>query len=212
MPRRSHLLFPLIGIGMMGMIMVVPLVGAVEKSAEFYFFQGIVSYSRGEFDEALTLFEKALSLAPEDADIFHYLGMTYTQLGQYEPAIGHLQRALKLDPSIEGIHYDLGVTYFRADEYAQALSSFQAAEKAQPDRAMVYFYQGYTYYSMGSYALTASPLQKAQQSDPSLTQTCAFYRAMSFMKAKQYDDAESAFQEAIDAEPDSNLARAAETL
>ncbi|MFH0811427.1 MAG: tetratricopeptide repeat protein [Pseudomonadota bacterium] len=199
-------------IGMVcGMFFFLSLCEALE-SPEFFFSKGVVAYSEGKFEEALGFFEKASQLHPEDAETQHYLGMTLTQLGKYDLAIASLEKALSLDPTIKEIHYNLGVGYFRAGDYAKALSNFMDAEKAQPDRAMLYFYQGYINYLIEKFDMVASPLNKAQELDPSLTQSCQFYRAMSLMKSKNYNDAEKEFQATIDTAPETELAEAAKSL
>jgi len=209
--RRPSFLF-FVGITLICGFLITPDFCGAQESAEFFFSKGVVAYSEGNFEEALGFVQKASQLNPQDAETHHYLGMTQTQLEQYEPAIETLEKALSLDPTIKELPYDLGVTYFRTEQYPKALSHFMEAEKAQPDRAMVYFYQGYIHYLTEDFDRVAPPLNKAQQLDPSLTQTCQFYQAMSFMKSKKYGEAEREFQATIATAPETELAEAAKTL
>lgn len=206
--RWSHVLTAAVVWG----LLTIPHLAGAQDSAEFYFSKGVVAYSEGKYDEALGFFQNAAQRDPKDAATQHYLGMTLMQQGKYEPAIASLEQARSLDPTIRELAYDLGVTYFRAKEYAKALGAFTEAQQAQPDRAMAYFYQGYIQYILEAYEQAIAPLNKAQELDPSLTQSCQFYRAMSLMKAKQYDEAGTEFQATIDTDPKTELADAAQKL
>ena len=208
MKRKILLLF----IGLLGLGLLIPAYSvSAQGSAEFFFSKGAVAYSKGNFEEALEYFEKAAKLDPKHAGTRHYLGVTQTKLGKYKPAIENLKKALRLDPKIKELRYDLGVAYYKAEKYAEALNWFREAEKVQPERAMVYFYKGYIHYLMENYDSAAAPLNKAEELDPSLAQTCRFYRAMSLMKNKQYDEADQEFKAAVDADPKTDLAKTART-
>ena len=83
-------------------------------------------------DEARTLIEKAILLAPEDLFIVDSLGWTYYRMGDYPRAIGHLRRAWNGRPDGEiGAH--LGEVLWVTGERAEAERIWQEAVKNSPE-------------------------------------------------------------------------------
>jgi tetratricopeptide (TPR) repeat protein len=59
-----------------------------------------LAYSEiGQYEQAITVFEKELKLSPDDADTYFLLGMAYAgATTQYKRAIANLERYLELRP------------------------------------------------------------------------------------------------------------------
>ena len=56
-------------------------------------------YEQGEYQEAITWFDKALEIDPNYVFALHNKGLALIQLGQYEEAITSLDKALAIEPS-----------------------------------------------------------------------------------------------------------------
>ena len=59
---------------------------------------GSVFATQGRLNEAISCFEQALALDPDDADVYNNLGTAFKNQGQTDAAIACYQRALVLNP------------------------------------------------------------------------------------------------------------------
>jgi Flp pilus assembly protein TadD len=60
---------------------------------------GVLLFSAGRLDDAITHLTRAVELAPTSASAHADLGGALAQAGRREAALQHLRRALELDPS-----------------------------------------------------------------------------------------------------------------
>ncbi len=77
------------------------------QSAKNFFQEGNKAYKKGDYQAAITAYEKALqtdSIAPE---LYFNLGNAYYKLNRIAPSIYYYEKALKLNPSDEDIRYNL---------------------------------------------------------------------------------------------------------
>lgn len=70
------------------------------------FVKGNMLYEQGQFEEAITHFEKATEIA-ESAELYYNLGNAYFKTNQIPQAILNYERALKLNPNDSDIQYNL---------------------------------------------------------------------------------------------------------
>jgi tetratricopeptide (TPR) repeat protein len=98
-----------------------------------------VGYSwaeRGEnLEEALSLIEKAVALAPDNGAYVDSLGWVYFQLGRHEEALTHLRRAAQLLPTNSVILEHLGDAHQALGESQAAREAYQRALEAGPENA-----------------------------------------------------------------------------
>ena len=59
---------------------------------------GIKNLQDGNFENALSFFEQALLLKPDDPDLSNQKGVTLRSLGRYDEASECYNRSLQLDP------------------------------------------------------------------------------------------------------------------
>jgi tetratricopeptide (TPR) repeat protein len=68
------------------------------RSADELYDCGVVALNVGNFAQALTMFEKALSLRPDDSHTLYSLAATYAQAGSTEQALRYLNLAVQKQP------------------------------------------------------------------------------------------------------------------
>jgi superkiller protein 3 len=71
--------------------------------------QGIIHWNAGEYPEAKTQFERAVSLDPKLADAYFRLGMANVNLGQLPDAVKAFEEYLKLAPDGEHAEMTKGI-------------------------------------------------------------------------------------------------------
>ncbi|CAM6038647.1 unnamed protein product [Sphagnum compactum] len=88
---------------------------------------GNEQYKRGKFAEALTLYERAIVLAPGQAAYHSNRAAALTGLGRLAEAVCECQEAIKLDPTYLRAHHRLGSLYFRLGRFDGARNHFRIA-------------------------------------------------------------------------------------
>lgn len=92
---------------------------------------------RGEnLDEAFTLIEKAVALAPGSGAIIDSLGWAHYQLGRYEEALPHLEKAAALEPADPTITDHLGDVYLKLGRKVEAEFQWRRALELKPSDAV----------------------------------------------------------------------------
>ena len=59
---------------------------------------GVTNLNDGNFEDALSFFEQALLLKPDDPDLWNQKGVTLRSLGRYNEASECYKKSLQLDP------------------------------------------------------------------------------------------------------------------
>ena len=95
---------------------------------------GVVYYQLGRLDEALSEYDAALAVNPDDADVHYNKGAAYVQHALQgsipdeallDQGVGEFQRALEIDPDLPQAHFSLGVVYATRGQNQEAISEFQ---------------------------------------------------------------------------------------
>jgi tetratricopeptide (TPR) repeat protein len=91
---------------------------------------------RGDYDGAVSVYEKVLAEQPSSATAHRALGRCYRELGQHDDAGSELQRSLALYPSSPRTHYELALHYHVAGDHERAREHLDQAlavwENADP--------------------------------------------------------------------------------
>ncbi|MBQ8887455.1 MAG: tetratricopeptide repeat protein [Candidatus Gastranaerophilales bacterium] len=95
------------------------------KEAETLLSDAVKKYDEKKYTEAITLFDKVLSLTPLNATIYYYRAMTHDALNNYEKAISDYKSVLKYAPDMIIAYYSLGVDYDALNNYPQAKINYQ---------------------------------------------------------------------------------------
>ena len=88
---------------------------------------GEVSILMGRPQEAISYYEKALSLYPNYASTHLAYGVFLHKQGKIDEAIKQYKAALAFDQNSRDAHYNLGLAYFSKKDYAAANQHAQAA-------------------------------------------------------------------------------------
>ena len=84
----------------------------------------ILMFQKGRLDEAITEFERALSLDPSGVNALGGLGWNHFYLGQFEKGLEYLDKAIRLsprDPIASGWYQGKAAGHFALKQYDQAI-------------------------------------------------------------------------------------------
>jgi tetratricopeptide (TPR) repeat protein len=96
---------------------------------------GIVLTERGEADQAIDHYKRAVALRPDYAEAHYNLGRLLVEQGQLDDAIDHYERAAAINPADAEAQNNLGVTLFGIGRADDAITHYQKALEIRPDYA-----------------------------------------------------------------------------
>jgi tetratricopeptide (TPR) repeat protein len=82
----------------------VPAWRAAGLTAQYFIATGEEAWKARQYEEALTWYERAVSLEPGLADGWYHIGVLFQQENQWEQAFQALNRAIELDPGLAGAY------------------------------------------------------------------------------------------------------------
>tara|TARA_B110000908_G_C10242585_1_gene446938 strand:- start:899 stop:2545 length:1647 start_codon:yes stop_codon:yes gene_type:complete len=86
-------------------------------------------------DEAITAYEKALSIKPDYADAYNNIGVTLKEQGKLDEAIAAYEKTLSLKPDHAAAYYNIGVTLQEQGKLDEAIAACEKALSLKPDHA-----------------------------------------------------------------------------
>ena len=105
-----------------------------EKIAEDYRIKGYAEQQKGNFDNALTYYTKALSLGPDNAVVYNDIGIIYDHLGILQRAEENYLKAIKVDPQYLPPYLNLAYLYRQQGDTQKAIKYFyERVKRAGPD-------------------------------------------------------------------------------
>ena len=111
-------------------------------------FLGIAEHQLGRSNEALTLIERAITLAPQHPDLHNNHGNILKRLGRAEEAEAAYTEVLKLRPDDANALNNLGTIFRDKGQLPEALDNFKKVLSLQPDHYEAHLNLGYVLRSM----------------------------------------------------------------
>jgi tetratricopeptide (TPR) repeat protein len=96
---------------------------------------GIALNDRGQTDEAMAHYLRAIELRPSYSEAHYNLGRLLAQKGQLDDAVTHYEKALEINSADAEAQNNLGVTLFARGRVDEAIAHYQGALKIRPDYA-----------------------------------------------------------------------------
>jgi tetratricopeptide (TPR) repeat protein len=99
---------------------------------------GCILAQEGKFDEAMSVFQTGIAVAPDDAALYHNLGIVLLELRKPQEAIALYRRAIELQPELVIARYNLGKAFQQLGLHTFAGECFDRVISQNPDRVAVY--------------------------------------------------------------------------
>jgi tetratricopeptide (TPR) repeat protein len=100
---------------------------AAEKEYEKLYKKGVAANKKGDLDEAIRCYSRAISLKSDSYALYFVRGRAYRQKDQYDKAVSDLTRAITLKPGFAEAYNHRGVTYIGKGDKQKALADFRKA-------------------------------------------------------------------------------------
>jgi tetratricopeptide (TPR) repeat protein len=109
------------------------------KSPGLHVLLGYAFARRGNGDEALAAFRKAIDLEPGNAGIYSNLGLVLQGKGALREAIAAHKEAIRIAPGFAVFHYNLGVTLHAQGALDPAIDAYRKAVRLQPNYPVAHY-------------------------------------------------------------------------
>jgi tetratricopeptide (TPR) repeat protein len=141
---------------------------AAKATTDKYTNAGVDAQTRGQFDAAIELYDKALKVSAGNVDALVNKATALQTKGDLDNAIACYESAIKLAPNnmsaqqglktataerldkIAADSYKAGGDFFSAGKFKEALNSFEQVLKVNPDDSVAHFSRGATLQAMGN--------------------------------------------------------------
>ena len=168
---------------------------------------GLTFLEKGQAEEALEQFQKALEINPNYAEAHTNLGLAFFQKGQAEEALEQFQKALEINPNNAEAHTNLGNALFRSGQVSEAIAQLQRTVQIYPDYAVGHYNLGVAFFQEGKFDDAIAQFEKAVEINPNYAEAHANLGNALFRK-EQLTEAIEQFEIAIKINPKFAQARA----
>src|SRR5579875_2630699 len=104
-----------------------------------WFEVGYKADEAGRHAEAVTAYQEAIRLKPDEAAAWRNLGIGYDHLGQYDKAVSAYQEAIRLKPDDAEAWVFLGLDYHDLGQQSEVLKVYEKLKTLDPKRADEFF-------------------------------------------------------------------------
>jgi tetratricopeptide (TPR) repeat protein len=123
--------------------------------------------AKQDIDAAITSYQSAYLLTPEDMDIYVNLGSAFYDKQDYENALAIYRNALELDPKNAKIHCNLGFLYWGKGQTDEAIREYELAIEYDKNYDIAYNNLGVIYLDdLGRVQNAMEMFKKAVESNP----------------------------------------------
>ena len=157
---------------------------------------GWAHYEKGQYQEAINSFKKAISLNPSESENFRGLSASYSALKQYDEAITAAKRAIELKPDNANAYNALGIAYSRKKQFNEALNAYKKAIEIAPKYAFLYTSTGNLFLERGDYSRAAEQYEKAISLKPNNIKSLSGL-TNAYYKQGKYDEALDAADKSV---------------
>jgi tetratricopeptide (TPR) repeat protein len=162
---------------------------------------GMTLKQMGRFSDALSVFDKAVQLKPDDAELWKHLGNVLVALGRPADALLSFRHALELDPLHWEAAYLSGVLHHAAERFDEALVQLDLCCELRPDYAPAVQLRARVLRGLKRYEECLACAQRAHALEPADPATCNNI-GDALLWLGRYDDGLRWFDKALALKPD----------
>ena len=148
------------------MLLLCQTVCGEDLSVGDWFEMGNAQANRGEYEEAIASYDRAIALDAYNPDLWYNKGLATSSLGRYEDAIYCYHRASNLDPFDPEIWLGRGAALSSLGQYEEALDSYDRAVQFDSENADAWNNRGTVLARLGRYEEALDSYDRAVEFDP----------------------------------------------
>ena len=132
-----------------------------------FFTNGLVEFNKGNFEDALDLFDLSASFNPDESEVFYYKALTLGFLNDFEEAVSTIDKAIMIDYDDYRFWNDKANFLTNLGDWVKAEKCYNQAIKLNPNDSLIIANKGYMYIQFGKLEEALSVLDRAHKLDPS---------------------------------------------
>lgn len=168
--------------------------------------EAMAQHSQGNLVAADTLYQQALSTAPNNPELLHLYGMLKFQVGDHQKAIQFITQAIQLNPTAPNYHNNIGTVHESSGQVELAIAHYQQAIAIHPEYALAWFNLGTAYKNTHAIADAINALRHALALHPGNPDTLNNL-GLALLEYGKSSEAESQFRAILQLLPDQAQAR-----
>ncbi|MBD3349238.1 MAG: tetratricopeptide repeat protein [Candidatus Eisenbacteria bacterium] len=148
--------------------------------AQIHYRLGIIYADRGEDEQAMSEFERAIRIDPDYPRSYLNLGALLAENGRHEEAIDAFEEVLSIDPSYADARTNLAMAHMARGHHEKAQEELERVLEAEPRNARALTQLGVALYGSGREEAALDALSRAEAADEEGTERAEieFYRGM----------------------------------
>jgi tetratricopeptide (TPR) repeat protein len=161
---------------------------------------GPIYLRNGQADAALSQYQQALEIRPDDVVAHYNMAQALLQKGQLDAAIAEYRRAIEIQPNFVMAYTNLGWALAQSGRVEDGIAQFQKALGINPHFALAHYYLGLTLGHKGSTDEMIAQLREAVADNPGMAE--AHYNlGLALFQKGQPDAAIEQYREALETNP-----------
>ncbi len=167
-----------------------------------YLYRGKTFASRGNYQQAIADYTRAIEVNPALSEAYHSLALVYSEQSQYEKGITEYTKAIELSPQCAACPYNnRGLAYAHQGDYDKAIADFTTAIQQDPQLFCAYLNRGNAYVELDDCDKAISDYTKAIELDSQ--SACAYAnRGNAYQCKGEYGKAIADHTKAIQLDPE----------
>jgi tetratricopeptide (TPR) repeat protein len=163
--------------------------------------KGMEEHLKGNIEQAVADFSKAIELNPQDARGYRSRGVAWHHKRDLDKAIADLSKAILMDPGDALTYYNRGVVWHDKGRFGEAIEDYTQYIKLDPDSAGAYFNRGCAWEKKGDLDRAIADYTQAVKLK---SNDGAFYynRGIAFYKRHEFDPAFADFTKTVEIRPE----------
>ena len=165
--------------------------------------QGNLWVAGSDYEEAITSYDNALEIKPDNHEAWYNRGIALFNLGRIEEAIASYDQALKIKPDDADAWYNRGIALDDLGRIEEAITSYDQALKIKPDDADAWCFRGITLGNLGRIEEAIASFDHALKIKPDDDNHKAWNnRGVMLGKLGRYEEAITSHDNALKIKPD----------
>jgi tetratricopeptide (TPR) repeat protein len=138
----------------------------IKDRAIAYDSRGVAYWRKGDYDQAIVNYNKAIEIDPQFARAYMRRGAAYAGKGDYDPSFADSSKAIEIDPKNFKAYSNRSLVQARRGNYDQAVADASKAIEIDPKYPNPYGVRGYAYEGKGNYDLAIADYAKFIEIEP----------------------------------------------
>ncbi|MGO8697772.1 MAG: tetratricopeptide repeat protein [Limisphaerales bacterium] len=166
---------------------------------------GVCFLAKGETDQAIAQYRKALEIKPDYERPYYNLGLALFRKGELDAAVAQYRKALEIKPDFVMARSNLGLAFDQEGNTDEAIAQFRKALEIQPENAGIRVNLGNALFEKGQYNEAIEEYQKALAINPA-SENAHFNLGIALFGKGDVEEAIAQYQQALKIRPDDDLA------